>query len=399
MHVLLLLARGLHLGYLGCYGNDWIDTPALDRLAAEGVVFDQHIADCPDPAGARRAGRTGRYHFPLADDAPDPDPAADLLELLRAADIATVELTDPTPAEASEALGRLAALPRGLLHVELTALLPPWQTPGQFRTRYFREQAKTDEEEEALTPLTDPPIGPLDDPDDVLFRRIQRSYAGAVAHLDSGIDALVEALRRRGLLEGILLLVTSDHGQALGEHGIVGPYRPWLHEELIHLPLIVRLPGAAEAGRRVFHLSQPVDLMPTLLDVFGLPIPEVHGRSLRALWHGGEEPLRAYACAGLRIGAAIEWALRTPEWAFLLPVQTPPDDPPRRPQLYVKPDDRWEVNNVLQHHLERGEHFEQVLRDFVAATRCAGPLQPPALSDVAAQSATSAAAADESTDR
>jgi hypothetical protein len=81
----------------------------------------------------------------------------------------------------------------------------------------------------------------------------------------------------------------------------------------------------------------------------------------------------------LQSGEVIEWALRTPEWGFLLPVQPAADHPPRLPQLYVKPDDRWEVNHVLQHHLEWGEHLEQVLRGFVAATRRPGPLEPPPL--------------------
>ncbi len=53
--VLVIVARGLQLGALGCYGNGWIDTPALDRLAAEGVVFDQHFADAASPEGARAA--------------------------------------------------------------------------------------------------------------------------------------------------------------------------------------------------------------------------------------------------------------------------------------------------------------------------------------------------------
>src|SRR5262245_40017952 len=64
MKVVVVILRGLHLGYIGCYGNAWIDTPALDQLAADGVVFDQHFADCPEPAAARRAWRTGRYHLP-----------------------------------------------------------------------------------------------------------------------------------------------------------------------------------------------------------------------------------------------------------------------------------------------------------------------------------------------
>jgi hypothetical protein len=66
-------------------------------------------------------------------------------------------------------------------------------------------------------------------------------------------------------------------------------------------------------------------------------------------------------------------------------VRPAPGDPPRPAQLYVKPDDRWEVNNVLQHHLELSEHLEQTLRGFVEATTRPGPLQLPLLRAVAAE--------------
>jgi hypothetical protein len=85
--------------------------------------------------------------------------------------------------------------------------------------------------------------------------------------------------------------------------------------------------------------------------------------------------------------AATEYALHTLEWGFLLPEGTAAELPRRGPQLYVKPDDRWEVNNVLQHHLELAEHLERVLRGFVEASRRPGPLQPPELRDTEGESA------------
>jgi arylsulfatase A-like enzyme len=168
----------------------------------------------------------------------------------------------------------------------------------------------------------------------------------------------------------------------LGEHGVIGVPRPWLHEELLHLPLLVRQPRGI-AGRRVAALTQSLDLFPTLLDLFGVAIPsEIHGRSLVPLLRGDEAPVRGYACAGLQIGLAIEWALRTPEWAFLLPLQGEIEDATRPPQLYAKPEDRWEVNDLRQHHLELSEHFAQVLESFAEATHQPEPLAAPQLRDV-----------------
>ena len=400
MRVVVIVVRGLHLGYVGCYGNDWIDTPALDGLAAEGVVFDQHYADRPDPAGAAHAWRTGRYGLPPAegDDSRPPEPVADLASLLGAAG---VELTRVQTGKAAlAAVKRLAAHDRGLVWVELATLLPPWDVPADFLEPYLQEEGGEDEEDEAeaegepLVPLPDPAPGPLEPPVDLTFVRLQRTYAGAVTALDAELGRLFEGLRERDLLDDLLVVLTTDHGLPLGEHGVVGPCRPWLHDELIHLPLLVRLPGGAEAGRRVPALTQSVDLLPTLLDALGLPPAPAHGHSLLPLVRGEREQVRPYACAGLRVGDAVEWALRSPDWSFLLPVSPAPDGPPRLPRLYVKPDDRWEVNNVLQHHLELAEHLEQTLRGFVEATRRPGPLEPPELRDVEADMAETTADAD-----
>src|SRR5262249_1994830 len=151
-------------------------------------------------------------------------------------------------------------------------------------------------------------------------------------------------------------------------------------------------------GRRVAALTQTVDLLPTFFDAFGITPPLLHGHSLLPLARGKANHIRAYACAGLRTGDGVEWALRTPECYFLLPLLTPRRDQERgargeqaapgvshpSPELYVKPDDRWEINNVYQHHLELAEHLERVLHGFVDATRQPGALRIPELGNLQA---------------
>ncbi len=412
MKALVIVANGFHLGYLGCYGNDWIATPALDRLAAEGIVFDQHFSDRPDARGARQTWRTGKYLFPEMSPATHGSPlttdALDLLQLLRTEGITTSVVIDSReskefargwnhvyelPARHLEGKGLtqtvettlaavddLAHRENWLLWVEIPTLLPPWNVPDQFLQPYFEKDAEEEgTESQSVDPLNDPAIGFVDENDDATLMRLQRTYAAAVSYLDSGLEALFEELQARHLMEKVIIVVTADQGFPLGEHGIVGYHRPWLHDELIHIPLLVRLPGAAEAGHRSSALTQPVDLMPTLLEALGLPIPSVQGFSLLPLMRGEKDCLRSYACSGLQIGAGGELALRTSEWAFVLPWQTSPGDPHRAVQLYVKPDDRWEVNNVLQHNMDLADNLERVLRGFVEATRRPGPLQAPEL--------------------
>ena len=424
MKAIVLIVRGLQAGALGCYGNSWIFTPALDTLAAEGIVFDQHFADNADPAGARRAWRSGRYHFPADTPRAQAGQQPDLLALLHQQKIHTCLIIDDSRSAPSEfadgwdvvervsasegqlpldavleavgaALERLERQDNWLLWVDLASLLPPWNVPAEFEEAYFRPETDEDEEDDLeadegeeteevkpLMPLADAPDGPIDRADDRVYLSLQTSYAAAVSYVDTGIGQLLQALDGLEGGDDILLIVTTDIGQNLGEHGIVGTCRPWLHDELIHLPLLLRLPGAVEARRRVCALTQAVDLAPTLADWFQASLADVHGRSLLPLARGEVESIRPYAYAALKVGPGIEYAIRTPEWAFLLPF--PPLTPPacggseggadagRAPQLYVKPDDRWEVNNVLQHHLEFAEQLEQTLRDFVKATSPSG---------------------------
>jgi arylsulfatase A-like enzyme len=158
----------------------------------------------------------------------------------------------------------------------------------------------------------------------------------------------------------------------LGDHGFVGEHRPWLHEELVHLPLLVKLPGGKQAGRRVQHFTQPVDLLPTLLDAFGVNKEATDGdisspgRSLLKLSRGEPTRLLEYACSVARLRGHEEWSIRTHQWHLIVPVAGTAH-PSRNPLLYVKPDDRWEVNNVLSQHPDVAEHLELALRRFLGA--------------------------------
>jgi arylsulfatase A-like enzyme len=405
MKVIVLILRGLHLGYVGCYGNGWIDTPGLDRLAAEGIVFDQHYADCPDSSAAWLAWQAGALGLPDLRFEPED---AELLKLLRRRGAQTrlvidvshplhlgfaegwdfIHRVDP-PADCERprdellaalrrALAELSDCEQFLLWIDSAILLPPWKVPAKYLDPYFHapvsddDAGGCDEETTPLDPLLNPVPGPLPEPADESYVRLQSSYASAVSYADDAVGWLLDELRERRLADETLLVVTSDRGQALGEHGIVGPYRPWLHDELIHLPLVMRLPAAAAAGRRVAALTQSVDLYPTLLGAFGIAAPPCDGYSLLPLARGEVESVRSHVCCGLRLGDREEWALRTLEWSFILPVAAPADDARRRPQLYVKPDDRWEVNDVIQHQLDLAERFEQTLRAFMAAPRRIG---------------------------
>jgi arylsulfatase A-like enzyme len=401
MKCLVLVLRGLRPAFVGSYGHEWPATPALDRLAAEGIVFDRHIADCPDAAGARRSWRSGCYHFPRANGPVGPLVEADLIHILRQHDFMTALVTDgsrpgipefatgwervtvsPATGEGSPlersleaafvSIKKLARRDRWLVWFELATLLPPWNLPDEFRDKYFDATASAEDdgdEETLLEPLVDPAAESPSTTEEKTLERLIRTYAGAVAYLDAGIELLLEELDKRKIIDDLLLVVTADCGLPLGEHGIIGAERSCLHSERVHLPLLLRLPGGAEAGRRIPALTQAIDLMPTLLDAFAIPRPPMHGHSLLPLVRGEVVQVRDYACSGL--GEGLAWRLQTPEWSLVVPGEGVP------PRLYVQPDDPWEVNDLRQKHLELTERLEQTLRDFLATAARRGPLVLP----------------------
>jgi arylsulfatase A-like enzyme len=194
--------------------------------------------------------------------------------------------------------------------------------------------------------------------------RLRRTYAGAVSYLDAQLGALFEALHRSGRDQDTLVIFTSDQGEPLGEHGYVRRFRPWLYDELIHTPLILRLPRAAEGGTRHRALVQTVDLLPTCLDALGLPPADsAHGHSLLDLVRGRKTKLRDYACLGMD---CEEYAIRTQHWHLIVPIDPDPEDE-RTLELYRKPEDRWDQNNVLEQHPDTADALELALRRFVEA--------------------------------
>jgi arylsulfatase A-like enzyme len=125
-------------------------------------------------------------------------------------------------------------------------------------------------------------------PDELGF--IVASYDGQVAAMDAALGELVTALKARGRYEDALVVVTADHGEMLGEHETVGHMGRMLYEPLVHVPLVVKFPGAGRPRGRDDRPVQIVDVTPTVLARAGAPmIPGMQGQSLPDVTH----PMRA----------------------------------------------------------------------------------------------------------
>jgi arylsulfatase A-like enzyme len=106
-------------------------------------------------------------------------------------------------------------------------------------------------------------------------------YDGELVHMDEHVGRVFAWLRDQGLYDSTLVIVTADHGEAIGEHMVMG-HGLALYEPEVAVPMIVKLPFSSRRGRIAAGV-QHVDIMPTVLEVLDLPIPaEVQGRSMLA---------------------------------------------------------------------------------------------------------------------
>jgi arylsulfatase A-like enzyme len=130
-------------------------------------------------------------------------------------------------------------------------------------------------------------------------RYLRALYDAEVYVIDREVGRLLHGLRAAGREDSTLVVLTADHGEAFLEHGKM-QHTSSLYQEMLHVPLVVALPGRQE-GRRVPHWIQQIDIAPTILDAIGLPVPpSMLGESRLPGRDPGEGPVFAEASADRR---------------------------------------------------------------------------------------------------
>lgn len=136
--------------------------------------------------------------------------------------------------------------------------------------------------------------------------------------VDNYVGRILDALESAGQLDDTIVVFTSDHGDALGDHGLVNK-GPWNYESIIRVPCIVRWPRGLPVGRRVGALVESVDLFPTLCGLSGISIPPgVKGRDMTGLFRGETEYGRGSVLVEFRnpqTGYSVK-TLRTEEFKY-----------------------------------------------------------------------------------
>jgi iduronate 2-sulfatase len=156
---------------------------------------------------------------------------------------------------------------------------------------------------------------------------LRRAYAAATSYSDAQLGRVLAEIRRLGLEENTIIVVWSDHGFLLGEHGIWGKHT--LFDDAVRSPLIIRYPGMPAPGSVSAAIVETVDIYPTLLDLCGLPAQDaLDGRSLRPQLEDpaapGTKPARSFWADGR--------SLRTDRWQLI--AGTKPGSKDKAVELY-----------------------------------------------------------------
>jgi arylsulfatase A-like enzyme len=134
------------------------------------------------------------------------------------------------------------------------------------------------------------------------LQHIRKRYLALLLMTDEWLGKLLDVMDRHDMWKDTLLIYTTDHGYMLGEHGYMAKNYMPAYNEVYHIPLIVHMPGDASAGKRIDALTQNIDVMPTLLEYYGIGASEcrnkLHGKSWLPLIRGEKETVRDCAIYG-----------------------------------------------------------------------------------------------------
>ena len=182
-------------------------------------------------------------------------------------------------------------------------------------------------------------------------------YEKAVRYTDEQIGRLVEALERQGLLDNTVIVLVSDHGEEFLERGQWGHFETNLHDEILRVPLIIRLPGGT-SQRVIQRQVRTLDLMPTILELCDCtPVEGMEGVSLAPLWEGDDQGYSAQVAIGEMW--RDHWhiiAVRTEAFKYIWNSRSPDE-----PRLYALKDDPGERTNVAGKYPQQARHFQELV--------------------------------------
>jgi arylsulfatase A-like enzyme/Flp pilus assembly protein TadD len=367
-NLLLVTLDTMRADRLGAYGSARAHTPVLDRLAREGAIWETAESCVPITLPSHATMFTGLYPFQhgVRNNGFYHLEArfTTLAELLQQAGFDTAAFVGGFPVQAKFGLSQGFALyedrlPRAedaaFSHAErpaseVTEAFLRWHAGRKPGGRFFAWLHFFDPHAEYRPP---PPYGAAAE---------GRLYEGEIAFVDAQLGRVLEALDRSGELADTFVLVVGDHGESLGEHG-EGTHSVFIYGATLQVPLLLWHRSLAVRGRVAAGLVRTVDLLPTLLELYGLAAPQGQAPSGvplgPALLRGGRLDLDSYSeslLPSIQFGWGELRGLRRGNLRYIRSI---------RPELYDLARDPAELRNL--HPDPRAEALEEDLAALLAS--------------------------------
>ena len=355
----------LRADHVHCFGDQDIQTPALDSLAKDGIRFSEAFTPSPITNTSHTSILTG------------------LLPSSHGVTDFAMPLSDshPTWAELLKPQGYHTAAFIGAVILDSKAMAPGLDRGFDFydnfpehpetKSRYGRVERRgmdvVQHAEQWLDSNHDgphfvwvhlfDPHDPYEPPPPYSDTYKDRPYDGEIAYADSALAHFIAYLQRQGWYDGALIIVVGDHGEGLGQHH-ENTHGIFLYDSTTHVPLIVKLPQGQPAGKTVAAEVRTIDILPTALDVLGIAPPEkLDGASLK-LYFGNETADRtAYGETNypLQFGWAPLRSVRQPDFKF---IEAP------RPELYDLHADPGELHNQFDANQATAQKLREMLKSL-----------------------------------
>ena len=379
--IIIVVFDAAAASHYGCYGYARRTTPNVDAIAAEpeSVVFEQASANAPytlTSTGSLFTGMLPQHHGVVDRDLKLADDAVTLAEYLKARGFTTAGFS--MNAFASEKFGfdqgfdfflkkhkfhlrvphYLDSGPHAPLFMYLHYINPhaPYQPKPRFRHRFLDPNYKGSINASLaqlrwLDKLRSLPPADL--------RRLIDLYDADLYSVDAEFGMVVQELKRRGLYDHALLILTSDHGEAFYQHGRRG-HNTTVYEEMLHIPLVMKFPkGMRPRQHRISTPVQTIDLLPTALALTAAAPPPaaLDGRSLLPLVFGGGKFPPRYLAA--RAESGVQTSVRDQRFKLVL------HDGPPGAELFDLKSDPGETRDLSASNPVRAGFLLQHLRELI----------------------------------
>jgi arylsulfatase A-like enzyme len=408
MNVIFIVVDTLRASRMGCYGYPKPTSPTMDRLAAEGVRFERAFAPGIPTTPAHTTMFTGMH--PLSHNIVCHGGAADLdrripvlPELLQRAGYTTAAVDNlfnikPWLARGYEFYINPASRHRLKLLVsceEINSRAIPWiqshakekfflflhywephtpyLPPERYRTFYPSDRDPFSPDHTNFEPIKRQPfwemfhdtwfskLGPVTDAE-----YIASLYDAEIRHVDDGIAQILDTLNASGLTDDTMVILTGDHGESMYQHDIYFDHHG-LYDDVVHVPLVMRLPGRIPEGTTVRPMVQHLDLAQTILEAASAKAPAaMEGKSLWPLatgeaHDGGYD--RVVCCESTW---QSKWALRTEHHKLIVAREQDHHNMPPR-ELYDLKNDPDETCNLALEKWELTATMEAELEEWICA--------------------------------